>query len=147
MKRTGLFLVAMVCMLMQSVTSFADDKIIPVEQLPATAKNFVKEYFSYTTISYATKDVEYAGTTYEARLANGTEIDFDKKGNWAKVDCKMKAVPASLVPAVISKYVKANHPSTKITKIDKKRYGYEIELSNDLELKFDKYGKLIGFDD
>ena len=147
MKRTGLFLVAMVCMLMQSVTSFADDKIIPVEQLPAAAKTFVKQYFPNSTISYATKDAEFSGTKYEARLADGTEIDFDKKGNWDKVDCKMKAVPAALVPAAIAQFVKANHPDAVITKIDKERYGYEIELSNDLELKFNKNGQLTAIDD
>ena len=32
-------------------------------------------------------------------------------------------------------------------KIDKERHGYDIELSNDLELKFNKQGQLIGFDD
>ena len=36
MKRTGLFLVAIVCMLTQSMTCFADDdKFVPIEQLPA----------------------------------------------------------------------------------------------------------------
>ena len=34
-----------------------------------------------------------------------------------------------------------------ITKIDKERYGYDIELSNDLELKFNRQGALIGMDD
>lgn len=147
MKRSRLFLVALVCMVFQSVTSFADDKIIPVEQLPAAAKTFVKQHFANTTISYATKDNEFGGAKYEARLANGTEIDFDKKGNWDKVDCKTSAVPAALVPAAISQFVKTNHPDAIIVKIDKERYGYEIELSNDLELRFNKSGQLVGIDD
>ena len=78
---------------------------------------------------------------------NGTEVDFDKKGNWDNVDCKTKAVPASLVPAAIAQYVKAHYPNTVIVKIDKERGGYEIELSNDLDLKFNSKGKLIGIDD
>lgn len=147
MKKVSLFLVAIMCMVMQSVTCFADDKIIPVEQLPATAKVFVKTHFANTTISYATKDFEFKGAKYEAKLADGTEIDFDKNGNWEKVDCNMQAVPAALIPATISQYVKANYPNVMITKIDKERYGYEIELSNDLDLKFNKKGQLIGIDD
>jgi uncharacterized protein YuzE len=134
-------------MLLQSVTCLADDKIIPVEQLPASAKTFVKKYFPQATIEYATKDTEFMGTTYEVRLSDGTEVDFDKKGNWDNVDCKTKAVPASLVPAAIAQYVKAHYPNTVIVKIDKERGGYEIELSNDLDLKFNSKGKLIGIDD
>ena len=147
MKKVGLFMVAVVSMVMLSVSCFADDKIIPVEQLPVAAKTFVNETFPNTTISYATKDVEFKGTKYEVRLADGTEIDFDKKGNWDKVDCQLKAVPAALIPAEISQFVKTNHPNTIIVKIDKERYGYDIELSNDLELKFNKKGQLIGIDD
>jgi uncharacterized protein YuzE len=147
MNKNKLFLVALLCMLLQSVTCLADDKIIPVEQLPAPAKTFVKKYFPQATIEYATKDTEFMGTTYEVRLSDGTEVDFDKKGNWDNVDCKTKAVPASLVPAAIAQYVKAHYPNTVIVKIDKERGGYEIELSNDLDLKFNSKGKLIGIDD
>ena len=147
MNKNKFFLVALLCMLLQSVTCLADDKIIPVEQLPAPAKTFVKKYFPQATIEYATKDTEFMGTTYEVRLSDGTEVDFDKKGNWDNVDCKTKAVPASLVPAAIAQYVKAHYPNTVIVKIDKERGGYEIELSNDLELKFNSKGNLIGIDD
>jgi uncharacterized protein YuzE len=147
MNKNKFFLVALLCMLLQSVTCLADDKIIPVEQLPASAKTFVKKYFPQATIEYATKDTEFMGTTYEVRLSDGTEVDFDKKGNWDNVDCKTKAVPALLVPAAIAQYVKAHYPNTVIVKIDKERGGYEIELSNDLDLKFNSKGKLIGIDD
>ena len=147
MNKNKFFLVALLCLLLLSVTCLAADKIIPVEQLPAPAKTFVKKYFPQATIEYATKDTEFMGTTYEVRLSDGTEVDFDKKGNWDNVDCKTKAVPASLVPAAIAQYVKAHYPNTVIVKIDKERGGYEIELSNDLDLKFNSKGKLIGIDD
>ncbi|MBR6715400.1 MAG: PepSY-like domain-containing protein [Prevotella sp.] len=134
-------------MVLQSATCFADDRIIPVEQLPAAAKTFVQKHFPKAAISYASKDFEFGGTRFEARLADGTEVDFDNRGNWDKVDCYMQAVPAALIPATIAQYIKANHPGTFVTKIDKERYGYEIELSNDLDLKFNRNGQLIGFDD
>ena len=147
MKTTKLFLVAVICMLAQSLTSLADDRMIPVSQLPATVKTFVTKNFSGKTISYASKDVEFMGTKYEVMLNDGAKIEFDKKGNWDNVDCNTYAVPAALVPASITKYVKANFPGTKIVKIDKERHGYDIELSNDIELKFNKNGALIGMDD
>jgi hypothetical protein len=34
-----------------------------------------------------------------------------------------------------------------IVKIDREAFGYEIELSSDLELKFDKNGKMLEIDD
>ncbi|MBQ4174977.1 MAG: PepSY-like domain-containing protein, partial [Prevotella sp.] len=84
---------------------------------------------------------------YEVMLNDGAKIDFDKRGNWDKVDCETYAVPAALIPASIAQYVKTNFPGTIIIKIDKERYGYDIELSNDIELKFNQSGALIGMDD
>jgi len=147
MKKQVLFLAALMCMMLHSVSIFADDRVIPVEQLPEAAKQFVKTNFPGQTISYATVDTEFLSKTYEVRLDNGTEIEFDKKGVWDKVDCKRSAVPAKLVPAAIAQYVKANFPGTKIVKIDKDRGNYEIELSNDLDLKFNSRGKLMKIDD
>ena len=138
MKTTKLFLVAVICMLAQSLTSLADDRMIPVSQLPAAVTTFVTKNFPGKNITYAEKEV---------MLDDGAKIDFDKKGNWDKVDCETYAVPAALVPAAIAQYVKTNFPGAKIVKIDKERHGYDIELSNDMELKFNKSGALIGMDD
>ena len=143
MKTMKYFMMALVCLLMQSATCLADGRPIPVEQLPKAAKDFVAKYFPGQNIIYAEK--EYG--KYEARFNNGTEIEFDKKGNWDKVDCKTTAVPAALIPEAIVQYVQANFAGAVITKIDKERYGYEIELSNDIDLKFNKQGALIGMDD
>ena len=147
MKKSALFLVALLCMALLSASCFAGDKIIPVEQLPAAAQQFVKTNFPNAKISFATKDAEFIGTKYEARLADWTEINFDKKGEWDKVDCQMNSVPEALVPAAIAEYVKTNFAGTKIVKIDKEHGGYEVELSNDIELKFNQSGALVGMDD
>jgi hypothetical protein len=80
-------------------------------------------------------------------LTDGTEIDFDGKGEWDSVDCKRSAVPSALVPAAIAGYVQANFPSQLIVKIDKEHYGYEVQLSNDIELKFTADGQLLAYDD
>ena len=88
MKTTRLFLVAVIC-LMQSETSMADDRMIPVSQLPATVKTFVANNFPGKNIAYAEKDVEFMGTKYEVMLNDGAKIDFDKKGNWDKVDSRI----------------------------------------------------------
>lgn len=143
MKSMKFMLVALVCLLVSTV-SYADGRVIPVTQLPEGAKTFVATHFPGKKIFYAQKD----GRKYEVRLDDGTEIDFDRKGVWDKVDCHdFQAVPATIIPAPIAAYVKTNFSTIFITKIDKERYGYSIELSNDIELKFDKLGNLIGVDD
>lgn len=142
MKRIKFFLMALLCLFV-SVAAFADDKPIPVDQLPAEAKTFVQTNFPEAKIIYAEKD----WNSYECRLNDGTKIEFNKKGTWKKVDRNLTAVPTALVPEPIHQYVTTNFPGCVITKIDKERYGYDIELSNDIDLKFNYQGVLIGMDD
>ena len=146
MKSTKLIMMAFAAMLMQASACSADDRMIPAEQLPAAAQSFIKKNFPKESIAFAEKD-GYVCPTFEAHLSNGTEINFDRNGNWEKVDCTMAPVPANLVPVNIANYVKTNFAGAQIVKIDKERYGFDIELSNDLELKFNKKGMLIAMDD
>lgn len=123
------------------------DTIVAADQLPAPAQTFLEEYFPANAVSYVKKDREIFKTTYEVFLVNGEKVEFNKKGEWDKVNCKNAAVPAALVPAAIAEYVQASFPGQLIVKIDKEPYGYEVELFNDLELKFDKNGQLRHIDD
>ena len=142
MKQMKIFLAALLCILVSNV-AMADDKPIPVEQLPAAAKIFVQTNFEGKKIIYAEKD----WNSYECRLDDGTKIEFNRKGNWKKVDCHYTPVPAAIIPEPIQQYVKTSFPGTMITKIDKERYGYDVELSNDIDLKFNYQGMIIGMDD
>lgn len=123
------------------------DSIITADRLPDAARSFINEYFAENTISYIKKDRGLANISYEVVLQDGTEIEFDKSGNWDSIDCKRNAVPAGLVPDAISEYVQVNFPGQLIVKIDREAFGYDIELSSDLELKFDKNGKMLEIDD
>ena len=147
MKKSVLFFAALVCMMVQTVSTFANDRIIPAEQLPATAKSFIQKTFPGQVVSFAKIDKDFGKTTYEVFLDNGVELEFDKNGTWDKVDCVFSAVPDDIIPASIADYVKAHFAGAKILKIDRKRYGYEVELSDDLELKFNHYGQLTYIDD
>ena len=142
MTQKRFFLVALMCMIM-SATTFASDRVITANQLPAAAQTFINQTFPGASIMYA----EIDDGKYEVHLNDGTEINFDRKGNWDKVDCKLKAVPAHLIPATIASNVETLFSGTVITKIDKERYGYEIELSNGLDLKFNRQGMLSEIDD
>ena len=107
----------------------------------------MQQYFAGATIVNVETDSEYGGIEYELTLNDGTEIDFDRNNQWDKVDCHIKAIPAALVPQEIANYVKSNFQALPITKIDKDAYGYEIELSNGMDLKFDTSGRFMGIDD
>lgn len=143
MKRISILFAMLLGMTAFTLVACADGRVIPPEKLPVAAQQFVQQTFPGVTIAFAQKD----GLKYEIHLNNGTEIEFDRKGIWDKVDCNLNPVPAALVPQPIAAYVTATFPGVSIVKIDKERYGYEIELSNDLELKFNKQGQLIMYDD
>lgn len=115
--------------------------------LPEPITTFLNQYFPGSTVAGIETDNEHGGIEYDVYLNDGTEVDFDARNQWEKVDCHTKAVPAALVPPAIVSYVKANYQSLPITKIDNNHYGYDIELSNGMELKFNANGQFMGMDD
>ena len=124
------------------------DKPVTAEQLPEPIKAFIQQTFPGQTISFATKDFEGLGYQYDVILADGTRIDFDTDNVWDKIECTMEnPVPTALIPAPIVTHIQSQYPTAMILKIDKERYGYEIELANGLELKFNQQGALMEVDD
>ncbi len=117
-----------------------------MERLPAQAKQLIMQHFPEDKISYIKIDEEIIKTTYDVVFVSGTEIDFLKDGNWIEIDCKRSEVPNEIIPEKITSYVKQNFYGDFITRIEKKRTRYEIELSNKLELIFDKEGNFIRMD-
>ena len=147
MKRTKLFFAAVACFFTAAFVCYAIDMTVLTSQLPESAMAFVQQYFPSRNIANIERDTEFMNSTYEVTLDDGTEIDFYKNGTFDKVDCKMGAVPASIVPLGIQQYVNNNFAGATIVKIDKERYGYDIELSNDIDLKFNHHGGFMYYDD
>lgn len=81
-------------------------------------------------------------TDYDVRLVNGTKIEFSNSGKWTSVDCKSREVPAKLIMSPIRKYVDKNCNGAKIVRVVKKASGYEIGLSDGVELKFNLLGQI-----
>lgn len=124
------------------------DKPVAVEQLPQPVKAFIQQHFPGQTITYAEKDVELTGSKYDVVLADGTRVDFDTDNVWDKIECTMASpVPTAVIPAPIVTHIQTNFPDAMILKIDKDHDGYEVELANGLELKFNKQGVLTEMDD
>ncbi len=129
-----------------TMTSCSDKPVLPT-QLPPDIQAFVKQHFPTQNIAFANKDLTITGWEYDVVLADGTQIDFDTSHQWDQIDCKLAAVPATLVPAPIATSVQANFQGVPIVKIDKTWNGYEVELANDIELQFNEAGALTQLDD
>jgi hypothetical protein len=112
---------------------------------------FAKMYFPQAEVLASIKD----GIDYDVTLTDYTQIGFDGnifgKLEWDEVDCRhasiYTAVPAALVPQQITDYVTRTQPTLTIVKIAKDNRGWDIELSNGIEIEFDKRFNVTDFGD
>ena len=88
--------------------SFAGDVITKdMNQLPLPARNFINRHFTKPQVAHIKIDKDLLESAkYEVLLTDGTEIDFDSKGNWEEVSAsKGHAVPVSVVPSFAVSYL------------------------------------------
>ena len=124
-----------------------NEKIIDKSKLPIAAQQFIDSHFADADLLYAKVDNHILFSSYEVRLAGDVKLEFSNKGGWEEVDCRQSAVPDVIIPQPIKDYVMKNYSGASIVAIEKNLYGYEIRLSNRLELKFDKKLNLYDIDD
>lgn len=147
MKKIFLFAATALLGVFMAAAAFAgDDRTISFDKLPEKAQQFVKQHFGDKAVSSVTHDADWLDGDYAVRLADGTEISFRSNGEWEEVECKGSQVPSAIVPAKIAAYVNGKYPDVRIEEIDRDMRGYDIELSNDVKLKFDRKGGFIGVD-
>ena len=120
---------------------------VTAQQLPAEAQAFLKKNFAQSEVIVATHDKDITDNDYTVILNDGTKVEFNASGKWESVKNKAAKIPAGVVPAQIVNFVNMHYGGVGIVHIESKRFGYEVELSNDLELKFDKAFRCIGIDD
>lgn len=118
-----------------------------ISVLPVAAQTIVKDNFK-AKVNHIKIDKEWGKVSeYDVVLMDGTEISFDQKGNWKDIEVNIKrSVPERFVPAAITTYLKQNHKKAHIIGIEKKKSGYEVELSNGIEMKFSSDGKFLRYD-
>ena len=119
------------------------DRMISPDKLPAQAKQFVAANFNGVNVLSVQRD----GLGYDVILHDGTSLEFSHNGQWTKVDCGLNPLPVGVFPANIAQYVSANFPANYATKIKYDDRRYEVDMNNNLELRFDKNGMFIGADD
>lgn len=119
-----------------------------ISTLPTVARELiVKNFKANVSLIKVDKTLGHIDE-YDVVLTDGTEISFDNKGNMKEVETsETKAVPKGLVPAAITNYVASSHKGQRIVSIEKKRNGWEVELSNGIDIRFDKEGRFVRYDD
>ncbi|RYJ45773.1 PepSY-like domain-containing protein [Flavobacterium beibuense] len=130
-----------------SCSAFGQERKITLNDLPPAAKTFISKNFPNQAPSYVIEDKDITETEYEVLMTGGTEIEFDAKGNCKEIDGNGYALPDSVLPKVITQYIHKNYKGQGVEKAEKKRWGYKVELLNDLELEFDNNGKFLRLDD
>lgn len=116
--------------------------------LPIKARDFIDTYFPRSIISKIDMDPDYDGAEYEVEFRDGTEVEFDGYGDWIKVKAKDgRGVPDAIVPEEIWQFVDFRYPDERIEEISRHLVGWEVELSNDVEIRFSNDFRVLEIDD
>lgn len=115
--------------------------------LPEAAQTILKNNFK-AKVSFVKIDRDFGRISdYEAILTDGSEVKFDREGNWEEVESsRTSQVPDYFVLAPIRSYLAENHKGARIVGIEKERNGYEVSLSDGIDIKFDKQGSFKKYD-
>ena len=148
MTQTVKTLMIVICCAMASfMPAHADNnKPIKVTDLPVWAQTVLSQHFNGQKVSFATIESGLIDKSYDVVLQNGTKIEFDKKGNVTEIDCKQGTVPVKLIPQAICAYLQNNQAGQTVRKIELNKNEYEVELSNGLDITFNKHFQVIDID-
>ena len=142
-----ILMIAICCMVSCNMVANADnDKPISVNALPAKAQTLLNNHSNGQKVMLATIESGVVSRSYDVVLQNGTKLEFDKKGNLTEINCKQGIVPALLIPQAIKNYLKDNYAGQSVKKIEMNKNEYEVELTNGLDLTFNKHFQLIDID-
>jgi hypothetical protein len=133
-------------LIVMAFTACDDEQIVSASQLPQKSRDFLNTHFPDVVLEYVIKE----WNEYDVYLSNGFRTGFNRKGDWDEVDGIHQAIPQSivdLIPASIPEYVSTRFSTAVIVEINKETFGYEIELSNGLELEFSSKGNIREIDD
>lgn len=141
-----LFVAALVVSTTFAVEVNAQKTPVGQSELPQAANSFLKAHYGAEKVSSIIMDKEIFSVDYEVVLANGVEIEFDKKGQWKEIDAKTQEVHASLLLPETKNYLAKNFPGQKVVKIERGLNLIEVELSSGTDIKFDKKGFFVKID-
>ena len=135
--KTRIYIIMLWCLTLL-LAACADTKI------PVRSRAFIDQYFPESSVVVVDMEEDGDGMAeFEVWLNDGTKIDFDLQGEWKTVARKKTGVPLTLIPQQLITFVNTNYPNNVITKFSRKDYGYKLELSDDMDLRFNKQYQFI----
>ena len=141
MKKLALFLVTLLTL---TFSAKADhDQIVAFDQLPQAAQALLKQHFASKVPLVITVDRDDYTIVYES----GEKVEFDKQGNWKEINCRTSQVPAELIPEQIKAHVRTTFAGATIVSLDRDRRGYDIKLSNGLDVEYNRAFQVVEIDD
>lgn len=143
MRKRMLFLLASIMCVM---TSCWAGKPIAYNEMSQEARNFIEQTFPDAKVVFVESYFGIFGSSYEVSFNTGDEIKVTNTGEWKEISCEFMTFPESLLPDYIKTYLDSNFPNVKIEKIEKYKKYVEVELANNIEIKFNYEGKVIEFD-
>ena len=145
MKKMFLMLMTVVLAVMPMMAD--NDRMLTKEELPEKARMFLDRHFDQSEVLYAKAERDMGVvTSYDVVLEGDVKIEFNRSGDWTSVDCEKGQVPDSVLPQEVLEYVGKRFAGAYVVEIEKGLRGYEVKLSNDMDLEFDKDGKFMRVD-
>lgn len=112
------------------------------DHVPSQVQNFVKKHFPENQIVKYKMEVSQRKTEYEIKLDEKTELDFNQDFQLIEGDSKL-GLPLSVLPKKIVDYISENQPNVAVKEWETKSYGQKAELTNGVDLYFDKDGNFV----
>ena len=142
-----IFLSLLVAMLAVMPILADNDKMIIREELPEKAQMFLTKHFDGVEVLYAKAERDMGViTSYDVVLDGNVKVEFNRSGEWTNVDCEHSQVPNSVLPQGVLDYVSNKFAKAYVVEIEKNMMGYDVKLSNDLDLEFNTNGKFLRVD-
>jgi len=122
------------------------EKRISFDQLPESAKTFILENFEQSAITSVKIDQDNNHTEYKVNFNDGTKVEFTGGGQWKEIENVSTPLPLTLMPEKIRQYLMTHHNGANIRKIEKDGRGFEVKLTNGIELHFDMAYNFVEYD-
>lgn len=124
-----------------------DDKPLLANELPQSSKSFLSQYYPDIKIVKVTRDSDDGRVEYDVILGNGHDVTFNATGEWIDVDAPVgQTIPDGIAPTPIVEYINQNYNGYGINEISKESYGYDVDLTNGIDLEFNAQGEFIRID-
>lgn len=124
------------------------ERAATISELPRVAQDFLTEHFSSKKVAYVVAEQKRGGLEFDVVYTDRTSVEFRSDGEWSKIDSRYVPVPDAVIPQQIKDFVaQGNFSGQQVREIERGVWGWEIVLSQGLEVKFDQNFTVLDYDD